>query len=169
MSDVSDNINRETGRSEIRPHVLRTYNIPVGKELIFSEAEIGVPVVFGRNPATEDPKYVATKSPDEIHVKLLDEEGKDIKYLSRRPLAITFTPTHKYRIENLTDRNLPFEIDPGSKKVLSPKVPVEIPVWGMRNFKIEIANGLLLRTQAIGGGTGRSDRVETLLFKRGSL
>lgn len=169
MSDISNNVNRELGRSEIRPHILRTHFVSVGKELIFSEAEVGVPVVFGRNPATEDLKYAATKTFDEIHVKLLDEEGKDIKHLSRRSLAITFTPTHKYRIENLTDRNLPFEIDPGSKKMLSPKIPVEVLADRMLNFKIEIANGLLLRTQSFGGGTGRPDRVQTLLFKRGSI
>lgn len=168
MGDVSDNVNREPGRSEIQPHVLRTHNIPVGKELIFSEAEIGVPVVFGRNPATEDLKYAATKTSDEIHVKLLDEEGKDIKHLSRRSLAITFT-SKVYRVANLTDRNLSYETDPNSKKMLPPKVPVEIPVGRMLNFKIEIAGGLLLRTQSFGGGTGRPDRVQTLLFKRGSI
>ena len=168
MGDVSDNVNRGPGHSEIQTHVLRTHLVPIGKELIFSEAEIGVPVVFGRNPATEDLKYAATKTSDEIHVKLFDEEGKDIKYLPRRSLAITFVPK-AYQVANLTDRNLSYEIDPGSRKVLSPKVPVEIPVGRMLNFKIEIAGGLLLRTQSFGGGTGRPDRVQTLLFKRGSI
>ena len=168
MGDVSDNVNREPGRGEIQPHVLRTHDISIGKELIFGEAEVGVPVVFGRDPATPDPKYASTKAHNEIHVKLFDEEGKGIKHLSRRSLAITFTPKG-CQIANLTDKGFYYEIDPGSKKVLSPKMPAIILVSGMRNFKAEIAPGFLLKTQAIGGGTGRSARVETLLFKRGSI
>jgi len=168
VGDISDNVNREPGRSEIQPHVLRTHTAFIGRELIFNEAEKGVPVVFGRNPATEDPKYASTKAHDEIHVKLFDEEGKGIKHLSRRSLTITFTPKG-YRIANLTNRSLSYETDPNSKKILSPKVPVEVPVGKMRNFKIEVAAGLLLRTQSFGGGTGRPDRVQTLLFKRGSV
>lgn len=168
MGDVSDNVNKEPGHNEIQPHVLRTHDISIGKELIFGEAEVGVPVVFGRDPATPDPKYASTKTHNEIHVKLFDEEGKGIKHLSRRSLTITFTPK-AYQITNLTNRSLSYETDPNSKKILSPKVPVEVPVGKMRNFKIEVAAGLLLGTQAIGGGTGKPDRVHTLLFKRGNI
>ena len=166
---MSDNVNKEPGHNEIQPHVLRTHDISIGKELIFGEAEKGVPVIFGRNPATEDPKYAKAKNPYEVHVKLLDEAGQQMRpAVPRRSLAITFTPKG-YRIANLTDRSLSYETDPNSKKVLSPKVPVEVPVGKMRNFKIEVAAGLLLGTQAIGGGTGRPDRVQTLLFKRGNI
>lgn len=169
MGDVSDNVNREPGRSEIRSYILRTHAAFIGRKLIFSEAEKGVPVIFGRNPATEDLKYAKAKNPYEVHMKLLDEAGKQMKpVVPRRGLAITYTPKG-YRIANLTDRNLTYEINPNLKKVLSPKVPVMIPVSEMRNFKMEIADGLLLRTQAVGGGTGRPDRVETLLFERGSI
>jgi len=168
MGDTSDRVNIERGRGEIRQtHVKRTHFLSIGKELIFDEAEREVPVVFGRNPATEDPKYTG-KAPDEIHVRLYDEGGQEIRSLSRRSLSMTFMPTG-YRIANLTGRALSYEINPNSRKTFSPKAVVNVPVRNMRNFEVEIADGLVLGTQSIGGGTGKPNRVLTLLFKRGSI